>query len=274
MQMRPYNKRILTRVSLIVMLAMSPMVLIASKETASADDTPQDLNGIWQAVNSAHWNVERHIASHPPLSALGALGATPPGIGVVVDHSIPYQAWALTKRKEHFKNRLQLDPAVKCYMPGIPRATYMPFPFQIVQTPKHIFVGYQFAGASRTIYIDRTDMQAPVDTWMGLSKGHWEDGSLIVEVINQVADTWFDRSGNFHSDALKVTERFTPQGPNHLLYEATITDENVFTKPWTIRLPLYRRIEKNFKLLDFRCVEFAEELMYEHLGQDWEREDK
>jgi hypothetical protein len=109
---------------------------------------------------------------------------------------------------------------------------------------------------------------------MGLSKGHWEDGSLIVEVINQVADTWFDRSGNFHSEALKVTERFTPQGPNHLLYEATITDENVFTKPWTIRLPLYRRIEKNFKLLDFRCVEFAEELMYEHLGQDWEREDK
>lgn len=274
MQMRPCNKRILTRVSLIVMLAMSPMVLIASKETASADDTPQDLNGIWQAVNSAHWNVERHIAAHPPLSVLGALGATPPGIGVVVDHSIPYQAWALTKRKEHFKNRLQLDPAVKCYMPGIPRATYMPFPFQIVQTPKHIFVGYQFAGASRTIYIDRTDMQAPVDTWMGLSKGHWEDGSLIVEVINQVADTWFDRSGNFHSDALKVTERFTPQGPNHLLYEATITDEDVFTKPWTIRLPLYRRIEKNFKLLDFRCVEFAEELMYEHLGQDWEREDK
>jgi len=274
MQMRPCKKRILTRVSLIIMLALSPMALIASKETASTKDTPPDLNGIWQAVSSAHWNIERHVAAHPPLSILGALGATPPGMGVVDGNKIPYQAWADVKRKEHFKKRLQLDPAVKCYMPGIPRATYMPFPFQIVQTPKHIFVGYQFAGASRTIYMDRPDMQAPVDTWMGLSKGHWENGSLTVEVINQVADTWFDRSGNFHSEALKVTERFTPQGPNHLLYEATIADENVFTKPWTIRLPLYRRIEKDFQLLDFRCIEFAEKLMYEHLGQNSEKEDK
>ena len=272
--MSSFKKRILTRFSLIIILVLNPKVSIASEEITRPANEHPNLNGIWQALSSAHWNIERHIAGPPPLSILGALGATPPGMGVVDNHRIPYQNWAKTKREEHFKQRLQLDPAIKCYMPGIPRATYMPFPFQIVQTPQHIFVGYQFATASRTIYMDRPDMQAPVDTWMGLSKGYWKDGGLTVEVSNQVEDTWFDRSGNFHSDALKVTERFIPQGPNHLLYKATITDENVFTEPWTISLPLYRRIEENFQLLDFRCVEFAEELMYGHLGKTPSKDEK
>ena len=150
-------------------------------------------------------------------------------------------------------------------MPGVPRATYMPFPFQIVQTPDHILFAYEFASASRVIYMNRPDFEHPGDAWMGHSRGHWEGQTLVVEVTNHVPDTWFDSAGNFHTDALKVVERYTPIGPNHLMYEAEIQDENVFTRPWSIKMPLYRRLEENVQLLEFKCVEFVEEMMYGHL---------
>ena len=254
-------------VSLILALIFA-VALPVQAESYRAPRTPDgnpDLNGIWQALGSAHWNLEGHSAGPSPLTQLGALGAAPAGLGVVEGGRIPYQAWAELRRKEHYDNRLQLDPAVKCFMPGVPRATYMPFPFQIVQTPEYIFIAYEFAGADRTVYMNRPDLEGPVDMWMGHSIGRWEGETLIVEVTSQVADTWFDRSGNFHSEQLKVVERYTPQSPFHLLYEATMTDPKVFTEPWTIRMPLYRRVDENMQLLEFRCVEFVEELMYGEL---------
>ena len=230
----------------------------------AADGKP-DLSGIWQALGTAHWDVEGHAARPGPVVALGALGAIPGGIGVVEGGEIPYQPWAAAKKQENFDNWLTADPAVKCYMPGVPRATYMAFPFQIVQTPEYILIAYEFASASRVIYMNRPDFESPVDVWMGHSRGRWEGETLVVDVTSQVPDTWFDSAGNFHSNALHVVERYTAVSPNALMYEATIEDPNVFTRPWKIRMPLYRRLEENVQLLEFKCVEFVEELMYGHL---------
>ena len=251
---------------LAAVLALLPALCLAQAyEAARTPDGNPDLNGIWQALGTAHWNVEGHSAAAGPVVELGALGAIPGGLGIVVGGEIPYQPWALKKRDENRRNWLKLDPVAKCYLPGVPRAAYLPFPFQIVQTPEHILVAYEFASASRVIYMNRPDFEHPGDAWMGHSRGRWEGQTLVVEVTNHVADTWFDSAGNFHSDALRVVERYTPTGPDHLLYEAVIEDENVYTRPWTIRLPLYRRLEENMQLLEFKCVEFVEEMMYGHL---------
>ena len=234
-------------------------------EAPLTPDGNPNLNGIWQALGTAHWNVEGHSAESGPVVEMGAVGAIPGGLGIVEGGEIPYKAEALATRNANRENWLKMDPVVKCYMPGVPRATYMPFPFQIVQTPEHILVAYEFASASRVIYMNRPDFEHPGDAWMGHSRGRWDGQSLVVEVTNHVPDTWFDSAGNFHTEALKVTERYTPVGPHHLIYEATIEDENVYTRPWKIRMPLYRRIEENMQLLEFKCVEFVEEMMYGHL---------
>ena len=240
-----------------------------------------DLNGIWQALNTANYDIEMHTASHSmqlregphgPLPSvktlyLGAVGAVPPGMGVVVGGGIPYKPEALAKRDDNKANWIDRDPEIKCYLPGVPRATYMPHPFQIFQNAESIFIVYQYAGATREIYMEDPG-EAPVDSWMGWSHGTWEGDTLVVKVTGQVADTWFDRSGNHHSGSMTVTERYTPMSDHHLMYEATIEDEQTFTRPWTIRMPLYRRMEENAQLLDFRCVEFVEELMYGELRRE------
>jgi hypothetical protein len=225
-------------------------------------DGKPDLNGIWQALGSAYWDIEGHAARPGPLAALGAAGAIPAGLGVVEGGEIPYQPWAAAKKKENARNWLAADPEVKCFLPGVPRATYLPFPFQIVQTPKNILITYEFAGASRIILMDQPNAEAPVDSWMGFSRGRWEGETLVVEVTGFNDQTWFDRAGNFHSDALHVVERYTALSPDALWYEAAIEDPKVFTRPWKMSMPLYRRLEKHAQLLEFKCVEFAEELMY------------
>jgi len=150
-------------------------------------------------------------------------------------------------------------------MPGVPRATYLPFPFQIIQSPDHVVMAYEFASASRIVYMDRPDFEAPIFSWMGHSRGHFEGDSLVIDVTDQVPDTWLDRAGNHHSDALRVTERYTHVGPNTLMYEATLEDPNVYTQSWTLKFPLYRRLDENMQILEFKCVEFTEELIYGHL---------
>jgi hypothetical protein len=250
----------------VLVLAVDPAAgqTPAYKARRTPDGKP-DLSGIWQALGSAHWDLEGHAARPSAVVALGAVGAVPAGLGVVEGGAIPYQPWAAAKKQENFKNWLTADPEIKCYLPGVPRATYLPFPFQIVQTPTHILITYEFAGASRIIYMDRPDFESPVDTWMGHSRGRWEGETLVVDVTSFTGDTWFDRAGNFHSDALHVVERYTAISPDALHYEATIEDPKVFTRPWKISMPLYRRLEKNAQLLEFKCVEFVEELIYGHL---------
>jgi len=227
-------------------------------------DGKANLNGIWQALNTANWDIQDHAARSGAVVALGAAGAVPAGLGVVEGNDIPYLPAAAAKKKENFENRLTADPEVKCYLPGVPRATYLPYPFQIVQTPKYILMAYEYAGATRTIYMDQVPPN-PVDSWMGHSVGRWEGDTLVVDVTRLNDQTWFDRAGNFHSDALHVVERYTPLSPDALTYEATIEDPQVFSRPWKMSMPLYRRLEKNAQLLEFKCVEFVEELVYGHL---------
>ena len=234
-----------------------------------------DLNGIWQAFTTANIDLEDHEAQSGPYpEMLGAYGGWPAGQSIVEGGVIPYKPEALAKKKQNAANRMKVDvsndktwhalgdPEMKCYMPGIPRATYMPFPFQIVQgSSPYILMAYEFASATRTIRMDWKD-EAPTDTWMGWSRGHWEGETLVVDVTGQREETWFDRAGNYHSDMLHVVERFTPLSPYHLMYEATIEDPKVFTRPWKISLPLYRRMEKNVQLLEYKCVPFTEEMLY------------
>jgi hypothetical protein len=258
--------KILFPVLMIVAVAMTPDLVMAAdrvttyKAPRAADGKP-DLNGIWQSLNTANWDIEGHSARASQVVALGAAGAVPAGLGVVVGDEIPYLPAAAAKKKENFENRLTADPENKCFLPGVPRAVYMPFPFQIVQTSNHILIAYEFASASRIIYMGNAP-PSPVDTWMGHSAGHWERDTLVVDVTSFNDQTWFDRAGNFHSDELHVVERYTPISPDALNYEVTIEDPKVFSRPWKMSMPLYRRLEKNAQLLEFKCVEFAEELMY------------
>jgi hypothetical protein len=223
-------------------------------------DGKPDLNGIWQAVNSANWDMEGHGAAAGPLWQLGAAYAVPPGLGVVEGGSIPYKAEALQKKNENFADRLNRDPEIKCYLPGVPRAMYMPYPFQIMMSPQHIMMAFEYAGALRTVYMKHRE--APADSWMGWSNGRWEGETLVVETTDFNDMSWFDRAGNFHSDALRVVERFTATDKDHLNYEATIEDPKVFTRPWKISMPLYRIVEKNAQLLEYKCVEFSEDVLY------------
>jgi hypothetical protein len=244
------------------------------KAPRMADGHP-DLNGIWQAFVTANWDVQDHEAQPGPYPEItGAYGAGGGGQSIVEGGEIPYQPWALAKKKENLEKRLKADvsndkkwhdvgdPELKCYMPGVPRATYMPFPFQIVQgSSNYLLFAYEFTSSTRVVRMDWKG-DAPTDSWMGWSRGRWEGDSLVIDVSGFRPETWFDRAGDFHSDALHVVERYTPLSPYHMMYEATIEDPNVFTRPWKISFPLYRRVEKNVQLLEFKCVPFTEELLY------------
>jgi hypothetical protein len=232
----------------------------AYRAPRTADGKP-NLNGIWQAINEANWDIEGHSAAPGRVLALGAEDAVVPGLGIVEGGPLPYLPAAAAKKKENFEKRLSADPEIKCYLPGVPRAMYMPQPFQIIQSAKHIMMAFQYGGAVRTVYMDG-HTEAPADSWMGWSNGHWEGETLVVDTTGFNDLSWFDRAGNFHSDALHVVERITPMSPDHLNYEATIEDSKTFSRPWKMSLPIYRRREKGARLLEFRCVEFVEDLIY------------
>jgi hypothetical protein len=243
--------------------------------TSRAADGHPDLNGIWQALNTANYDLEPHSARHAmalrpgphgPVPAkevlyLGAVGAVPGGMGVVEGGAIPYKPEALKIRNVNREKWLERDPEIKCYLPGVPRATYMPYPFRILQNRSAFAIAYEYAGAVRNILL-KDPGAAPTDSWMGQSVGHWEGEAFVIETTGLNGMAWLDRSGNFTSDNVKVTERFTRTSPDHLLYEAAIDDKDTFTRPWKISMPLYRRIEPDAQLMEFRCVEFVEELMF------------
>jgi len=273
------------KVSVAVAIAASVSALSVSSQNRTstiprANGKP-DLNGLWQAVNTANWDIQAHSAK-PALAmrpgpvvpvpakevlALGAVGSIPGGLGVVEGDELPYKPEALKKKEENQANWLARDPEIKCYLPGVPRATYMPFPFQIIQSHTTFFFAYEYAGAVRHIYMK--DPGPPqIDSWMGISHGRWEGDVFVVETSGFNDQSWFDRAGNHHSEQMKVTERFTMTGADHINYEATITDPVTFTRPWKMSMPLYRRVERNAQLGQFKCVEFVTELMYGHLRKE------
>jgi hypothetical protein len=257
--------------ALIGAVALLPGVAPAQPERPERIAGHPNLNGIWQAMNTAHWNLEAHSAEAlADFWELGAIAAIPAGQSVVEGGTIPYLPEALAEREQNRANWPKSDPEAACYLPGIPRATYMPYPFQIIQGDGDILFVYSYATANRPVHM--TDHlsyeEVPVDAWMGWSNGHWEGDTLVVEVIANDDRTWFDRAGNHHSNAMTVTERYTLIDDTHIRYEASIDDPQTFSRPWTISMPLYRHIDENAELLDYKCVEFSENLLYgEHLKE-------
>jgi len=228
-----------------------------------------NINGIYQAINTANWNLEDHAATDlKQFWQLGAIAAVPAGMSVVNGGTIPYKPEALKVREANRKGWPKTDPEAKCYMPGIPRANYMPYPFQIVQGNKDILFVYEFASSNRIVHMSNHG-ESPVDSWMGWANGKWNGDVLEIHNSGFNEHSWFDRAGNHHSNQLVVTERYTPRGDN-LFYEATMTDPETFTKPWSISMYLYRKLEPNAQLLEFKCVEFSEELLYGDLKKKTE----
>ncbi len=250
--------------------------------TARTIDGKPNLNGIWQVTNTANWDLLPHTvrpavaqpgvyANHPvlaaPVVALGSAGLVPPGPGVVEGNEIPYKPEAAAQKRDNAEHWLDRDPELRCYMPGVPRAMYMPYPFQITQSPNKIQMVFSYANASRTIYLGQTP-NAPADMWMGHSVGHWEGNTLVVDVTSLNDRTWLSRSGDFHSDALHLVERYTPITADALRYEVTVDDPNVYTRPWKMSMVLYRQLEDNAMLMDFRCIDYVEETFLGHLRKD------
>ena len=251
------RRRVLHAVSLAIILR-GLVPLSAQAPVAGSSYTPvrnargePNIEGIWQTMNSAASNIEDHA---------GATGL-PAGKSVVEDGPLPYLPAALEQRDQNFANRKTADPETKCWLPGVPRITYMPFPFQIFQFERYIVINYEYLNTTRYIYMDGTPSPDPevIDFFMGSSNGRWEGNSLVVEVTNNNDRTWFDRAGNHHSDAMRLVERYTPIGPDHLQYEVTVTDPKTFSRPWKMRMPLYRRVEPTAELLEYECYAYAEE---------------
>ena len=197
-------------------------------------------------MNTAAWDIQDHPAQK----------GVPAGQGVVEGNELPYLPAAAAKKKANYDNRATADPETKCYLPGVPRITYMPYPFQITQSQKQVTILYEYVHAVRNIFLGTPHIKGPIDWWMGDSRGRWEGNTLVVDVLEFNDETWFDRAGNFHSDALHVVERYTPVGPDLINYEATIEDPKVFSKPWKMSMLLYRHQEKNAQILEYECFSF------------------
>jgi hypothetical protein len=281
-------------VSAVISVSVTRTAGQAARPARTGDGKP-NFSGVWQANNEAHWDLQAHEARagavmqqgvYPyqyaqvpaaPVLALGAAAGVPGSLGVVQgDGEIPYTPAAAAIRKENAEHWIDRDPELKCYLPGIPRAMYMPYPFQITQSTNKIHMAYAFATTARTIHLDKVE-GPPDDTYMGHSVGRWEGDTLVVDVRNFNGKNWFDRAGNFHSDALHLVERFTPITPDAIRYEVTIEDPKTFSRPWRIAMPLYRRLEPNIQLLEYPCIEFAEEFLYGHVRKQqlvkrWEGE--
>jgi hypothetical protein len=233
-----------------VLTASAAFGQAAYKAPRTWDNQP-DLQGIWQAIGSANFNIEPHNATT----------GVPAGLGIVIDPAdgkIPYLPAALAKKQDNARNPAQ-DSVNRCFMPGVPRFVYMPYPFQIFQTAKQVVLTSEYVHGVRNIFIDPKEHLDGVDFWNGDSRGHWDGDTLVVDVSDFNDQTWFDRAGNYHSDALHVVERFTRVSPDVINYEATIEDPKVFSKPWKIAVPLYRHQEKNLRLLEYECRAYLEE---------------
>jgi len=215
----------------------------------TADGKP-DLSGIWQVMNAAAWDIQDHAARK----------GVPAGIGVVIGNEIPYKPEALARKRRNYENRATADPESKCYLPGIPRIMYMPYPLQIFQKPDTLTMLFEYVHATRFVYTNGTPHPpGHIDWWMGDSRGRWEGDTLVVDVVDFNEETWFDRAGNFHSDELHLVERFTPLDRDHITYDVTVEDPKVFTRPWRMSMILYRHRETNLQLLEYECYAFDEE---------------
>jgi len=226
---------------IVIVCLLSTQVLAADKKIPRLSNGKPDFSGIWQTTSAADYDLEPHSNRKD----------APPSAGIVEGNFIPYLPKALEQKQKNFAARDSADPALKGYTLGVPRGIYYPEPFQIFQRKQDLLLVHQFGHSVRTIHTDSTDHpKDPYDWWLGDSRGHWEGDTLVVDVKHFNDKTWFDRAGNFHSDALHVIEKWSFLDPNTIEYKATIEDKNVFSQPWNINVILHRHREKNFQLIE------------------------
>ena len=234
------------------LIALTTLVAAATAHAQTLPRTPEgkpDLQGIWQARNRAAYGLEHHDAKHE----------MPAGPSVVDGGEIPYLPAARQQQRGNFENRAALDPLRQCYLPGVPRIMYLEHPFQIFQTREHVAITFEWSQVFRLIYANgQPTLHEGIESWMGNSRGRWEGDVLVVEVTDHNDRTWLDAAGNFHSNALRVTERYAMRDANTIEYSATIEDPNVFSRPWTIRMPLHRQTELG-RLYEYQCQAEKEE---------------
>jgi hypothetical protein len=256
----------MTRSLLAWLVICASLPAIAYSQSSRSPELPRladgkpNLSGVWQALTSANWNVLTHGASAGPPE-YGALLATPPGYGIVDGDKIPYLPAAAEQQRRNYENRFKEDPELKCFMPGVPRANYMPYPLQIFHSGNRMLIAYQFAGTARIINFG-TPQPSAIDSWMGVSNARWDGDTLVVEVSGFNGQAWLDRAGNHASSALRVVERYTPVGSDSIDYSATLEDPQTFSAPWSMRFRLYRNPDPRAHLMEFKCVPFTEELLY------------
>jgi len=236
---------------------------IAAQTTAAIPRTPDrrpDFEGIWQVRNRAAYDLRDHSSSH----------MMPAGLSVIEGGEIPYQPWAAAQKATNFANRATADPLAKCYMPGVPRIMYLESPFQILQTRDHIAMAFEWTQVYRLIHTNGTPHDDRIQPWMGDSRGRWEGDTLVVDVAYHNDQTWFDAAGDFHSDALRLVERYTMRDADTIQYEVTIEDPKVFTRPWKISMPLYRQRGME-RILEYHCQAEKEEATgdFEREARTW-----
>jgi len=218
----------------------------------SADGKP-DLSGIWQALSGPEFDIEAH----------GPRPDAPPGLGIVEGGSIPYTPAGLAQKQKNYAARAAADPRNKCFTLGVLRGTYSGEPFQIFQRPRDLTLLYQFGHPVRTIHTNGTrHPDGHIDFWLGDSRATWEGDTLVVDVNDFNGETWLDRAGNHHSDALHVVERWRLIDANTLEYRATLDDATVYTRPWSLSVLLHRRREPGAQILENYCYTLGYDQYY------------
>jgi hypothetical protein len=231
---------------IIAVLAAATLGAACASRPPQADiprlDGKPDFSGIWESTSGADYDLEPHSDRSD----------TPPGRGVVEGDAIPYLPAALAQKQRNFQQRASVDPRLKGWTLGTPRGVYFPEPFQIFQRTGDLTILFQFGHSVRTIYTNRTDHPTGEagEFWLGDSRAHWEDDTLVVDVRDFADDTWLDRAGNFHSTDLHVVERWKFLDRNTMEYSATLDDPKVFARPWNLSVLLYRHREPNFELIE------------------------
>ena len=225
-----------------IQAALGILLLAQAYSAPHTPDGQPDLQGVWQVRNTANWDVQDHTGGYK----------IPAGLGVVEGGQVPYLPGALAQKKKNYENRLTADPVEKCYIAGFPRTIYLPYPFQILQTRDAVIIMSEYVHTWRWIPTVSFPRYDGYESWIGDARGHYEGNTLVVETVGFNDQTWFDHVGDFHSDALKLTERFTRTAPDTITYEVTVEDPKVFSRPWKMRMPIY--LQKDMvRVLEDEC---------------------
>lgn len=241
-----------------LLLAAAPLAAQEYEPARNRFGQP-DFEGIWQVLDpAAHYDLEPHAARYGVPASTGFITDPPDG-------RIPYNARGRAQREANRADPAQ-DPIARCYKPGVPHMMYLPFPLQIVQSEHVLTIMSEYVHNTRFVFLNRSDHfgEDELDLWNGDSVGRFEGNTLVTDVFNFHPDSWLDRSGNHAGGwTLRVNERFTLVDADTIRYEATLSDPEDFTQPWTLQVYLHRHKDPRKQLLEYECHAYADNALGE-----------